>query len=105
MFGIFSKKPDWDKVKKNLQKRIGRFAVIDWFELDRLLGTNTKKIYIYDGEYVIAERPFSWAEVKFLKRYMPVVDLTKGRPFPEQFEKIPRKVTILGRLNLLDLNL
>jgi len=102
---IFGGPKDWGKIKKAIQNKVGRFAVIDWFELDKFLGTHVKKIYIYDGQYVVDERPFSWAEVKFLKKYMPVIDLTQGRPYPEHFEKIPRHIAIAGRLNLVDLNL
>jgi len=102
---IFKKPKDWEKIKEILYKKVGRFAVIDWFELDKFLGTHVKKIYIYEGRYVIEERPFSWAEVRFLRKYMPVIDLTKGRPYPEEFEKIPRKIAIMGRLNLIDLNI
>jgi len=102
---IFGKPKDWDKEKKALYEKVKRFAVIDWTDLDKLLGTSVKKIYIYYKNYVVEERPYNEAEVKFLSKFMPVVDLTEGRPFPKEFEKIPRNASILGRLNLLDLQL
>ena len=102
---IFGKVKDWNRVKKALYSSIGRFAVIDWFDLDKLLGTHVKKIYIYYKQYVIEERPYNQAEVKFLRKFMPVVDLTGGRPYPSEFEKVPRKISVIGRLNLIDLNM
>jgi len=102
---IFGKPKDWEKEKKALYEKVKRFAVIDWTDLDKLLGTSVKKIYIYYKNYVVEERPFNNAEVKFLSKFMPVVDLTEGRPFPEEFEVMPRRISILGRLNLVDLRL
>jgi len=102
---MFGKVNDWDKVKQSLYKKVKRFAVIDFLDVDKLLGTGKKKIYIYYENYLIGERDYNEAEVKWLKKFMPVVDRTKGRPYPVEYEKIPPKVAILGRLNLLDLNL
>lgn len=102
---FWKKVKDWGKIKKALYKKVKRFAVIDFTDLDKLLGTNMKKIYIYYENYVIEERPYSEAEVKWLKKFMPVIDLTGGRPYPEEYEKIPPKAIILGRLNLMDLGL
>ncbi len=99
---IFGKK-DWFKEKRKLLSTIGTFAVIDWIDLDKLMGTNVKKIYIYNGEYIVDERPYNEVEVKYLKKFMPVVDLTRGRPYPEDFEKIPKFWKVFGRLNLADL--
>ena len=96
---------DWGKVKKALYNRVGKFAVVDWFELDKFLGTHVKRIYIYYRNYIISEKPYSEADAEWLRKFMPVVDLTEGRPYPEEFEKIPRHVAIIGRLNLMDLNL
>ena len=56
---FFDKAKDWNKVKEILYKKAGRFAVIDWFELSKILGTNVKKIYIYENNYIVDERPFN----------------------------------------------
>jgi len=101
---FFWRKPkDWDKVKEALYKKAGTFAVIDFTDLDKLLGTGKKKIYIYNQNYIVEEREYNEVEVKWLKKFIPVVDMTEGRPYPEEFEKIPPKVAIIGRLNLMDL--
>jgi hypothetical protein len=101
MFG----KIDWDEYKENLFKNIKTFAVIDWTDFDKFLGTDVKKIYIYSGGYVVSEIPYNEVEVKHLSKFMPVVDLTGGRPYPEDFEKVPKFWSIFGRLNLAELEI
>lgn len=102
---MFGKKIDWFRYRMELHKKIGVFAVVDWTDFDKFLGTGMKKIYIYSGEYLIDERPYNEVEVKHLSKHIPVVDLTGGRPYPEDFENVPKFYSIFGRLNLSDLGI
>jgi len=100
-----AKVKNWQDEWIKLARKVGRFAVITWSHYDHLLGTDIKKIYVYEGEYVVDIRPYSEVEVTMLKKYMPVVDSTKGRPYPETYSKVPPTDFVLGRLHLLDLYL
>ena len=100
-----AKVKDWQEEWNELVKKVGTFAVVTWSPYDFVLGTNVKKIYIYKGEYIVDVRPYSNVEVKFLKKHIPVVDVTKGLPYPKTYKKIPPIDFVLGRLHLLDLYL
>ncbi len=97
------KKIDWSKHKEAIVSRLGRWFLIDFTQMDELLGTSVKKIWVYEGDRLIGEMPFSRARARFLEKYYPVIDNTKNLPYPEHFIKIPRKAVVLGRLNLVDL--
>jgi len=102
---LFRKVIDYREKIKRIAEKIGMRAEIDWIELDHALGTRVKKIYIYNGMKIVGTLPFNRVLVDDLKRHMPVVDLTGGRPYPEEYEKMPRKAVIMGRFNLIDLNI
>jgi len=103
---LFKKKVlDWEEKEKKLAEKVGIHVQIDWFELDHRLGTSVKRIYWYKGRRLIDIEPYNEDRISVLKEHIPVVDLTEGKPYPEQFKKIPRKYAIIGRLNLIDLEL
>jgi len=94
---------DWTRTKEKLSKLIGVWAQIDWADPDYFLGTSVKRIFFYQGVDLIGSEPFSETRVKMLRREIPVVDLTEGRPLPPHFIELPRRIIILGRLNLAEL--
>ena len=102
---FFSKPVDYEEEIKKKAEKVGVYAQIDWFELDHALGTHVKRIFIYKGTKIIGTLPFNKIYIDELKKDIPVVDMTKGRPYPIEFEKMPRKVAVMGRFNLIDLNI
>jgi len=96
---------DWTKVIDRLAEKVGLYAQIDWIEIDYWLGTAVKRIFFYHKGELIGSEPFSENRVNQLRKSIPVVDLTEEAPYPPFFLKLPRRIIVLGRLNLAELGL
>jgi len=99
------KKKNWEKIREKLYKKIGQFALIDFTPFDNILGVGVKKIYIYNDRYVIGEKVYNEINVRKFKKFIPVVDVTNGSPYPKHFKKLPPSIYVLGRLSLYELGL
>lgn len=98
---MFQRKPvDWERRFDLLARRVGTFAVIRFSPISKLLGVNTKVIIIYRDGKPVERRLYDEFIVENLKRRIPVIDTTRGLPFPKEYLEVPPIPVFLGHLKL-----
>jgi len=77
-------------------------AIIDWSEtaVENALGYDMfKKIYLYYGDYLVGVKPYTKAEVEYLKRRgWFVYDKTANQDLPPLSILLPKEPIISGRI-------
>jgi len=95
---MIRKRVDWEKLFDKLAKKVGTFAVVRFAPISKLLGVDTKIVIIYQDGKPVERRLYDkfWLE----RLRIPVVDLTKGLPYPKEYLEVPRIPMFLSHLRL-----